>query len=136
MAASTTPSVFNVDVNPPVVASEFKVEDTKNTIEISSDMKDHAISNVKLGLTQDRILNIAGEQTVVAEQTAEHADGQKQIPYQRAVPLPPVVDESNISAKMTQEGELKICMPKHAAKSSDARDEEPRITVAVTPISP
>mmetsp|Transcript_20371 Transcript_20371/g.51296 ORF Transcript_20371/g.51296 Transcript_20371/m.51296 type:complete len:128 (-) Transcript_20371:141-524(-) len=121
MAASTTPTVFNVDVNPPVVASEFKVEDTKNSVEISGDMKDNAISNVKLGLTQDRILTIVGEQTVVAEQTGEQADaGQKQVPYQRAMPLPPVVNESNITAKMTQEGELKLSMPKHAAASTDA----------------
>eukprot|EP00873_Tetraselmis_striata_P046375 jgi/Tetstr1/466639/TSEL_011127.t1 len=83
MAATTTPAVFNVDVNPPVVAPEFK--------------------------------------TVVAEQAGEQADGQKQVPYQRAVPLPPVVDEANISAKMTQEGELKLCMPKHAATTNDAK---------------
>eukprot|EP00873_Tetraselmis_striata_P046373 jgi/Tetstr1/466637/TSEL_011125.t1 len=121
MAASTTPAVFNVDVNPPVVAPEFKVEDTNNAVEISSDMKDHAISNVKLGLTQDRILTIVGEQTVVAEQAGEQVGGQKQVPYQRAVPLPPAVDESNISAKMTQEGELKLCMPKHATTTNDAK---------------
>mmetsp|Transcript_13291 Transcript_13291/g.34141 ORF Transcript_13291/g.34141 Transcript_13291/m.34141 type:complete len:127 (+) Transcript_13291:2-382(+) len=121
MAASPPPAVFNVDVNPPVVAPEFKVEDTEKTVEISSDMKDNPISNLKLGLTQDRILTIVGEQTVVAEQTAEHADEQKQIPYQRAVPLPSVVDESNITAKMTQEGELKLSMPKHAATSNNAQ---------------
>eukprot|EP00873_Tetraselmis_striata_P044271 jgi/Tetstr1/464535/TSEL_009292.t1 len=118
-AASTVPAVFNVDVNPPVAAPEFKVEDSTNSVDITSDMKDK--TNVKLGLTADRILTIVGEQTVNTEQTDERVDdGQKQVPYQRAVPLPPVVDESKISAEMTQEGELKLSMPKHATTTNQA----------------
>mmetsp|Transcript_20367 Transcript_20367/g.51287 ORF Transcript_20367/g.51287 Transcript_20367/m.51287 type:complete len:125 (-) Transcript_20367:98-472(-) len=119
MAASTTPAVFNVDVNPPVVAPEFKVEDTEKTVEISSDMKDNPISNLKLGLTQDRILTIVGEQT--AGTSDEEQASEKKVPYQRAVPLPPAVDETNITAKMTQEGELKLCMPKHVTTETHSQ---------------
>eukprot|EP00873_Tetraselmis_striata_P035263 jgi/Tetstr1/455527/TSEL_042351.t1 len=115
--SSNTPAVFNVNVNPPVIAPEFTVEDSTNSVDITSDMKE--LQNIKLGLTQDRILTIVGEQT--AGTSDEEQASEKKVPYQRAVPLPPAVDETNITAKMTQEGELKLCMPKHVTTETHSQ---------------
>mmetsp|Transcript_7970 Transcript_7970/g.14294 ORF Transcript_7970/g.14294 Transcript_7970/m.14294 type:complete len:127 (-) Transcript_7970:144-524(-) len=112
MAAVTTPAVFNVDVSPPASAPEFNVQESQGSFDITGNLKDK--ENVKLGLTQDRILTIVGEDTksIQKEENGEVKTVTEKVPYQRAVPLPISVDESAISAKMTNEGELHLCMPK------------------------
>mmetsp|Transcript_19436 Transcript_19436/g.49008 ORF Transcript_19436/g.49008 Transcript_19436/m.49008 type:complete len:128 (-) Transcript_19436:170-553(-) len=119
MAAVTAPAVFNVDVSPPAAAPEFTVEENSSSFELSGDMAGK--ENVKLGLTQDRILTIVGEQTKRVETTTEGGEQkveEQKVPYQRAVPLPVTVDETAISAKMTQEGQLQLCMPKRDVKTA------------------
>mmetsp|Transcript_36770 Transcript_36770/g.94019 ORF Transcript_36770/g.94019 Transcript_36770/m.94019 type:complete len:123 (+) Transcript_36770:210-578(+) len=112
-APVTVPAVFNVEVNPPAAAPEFKVEESSNSFELSGDMTGKA--DVKLGMTQDRILTIVGEQTKMVETPSSggkpNVEEQK-VPYQRAVPLPATVDETAISAKITQDNQLHLSMPK------------------------
>eukprot|EP00355_Strombidium_rassoulzadegani_P000281 CAMPEP_0168609646 /NCGR_PEP_ID=MMETSP0449_2-20121227/1325_1 /TAXON_ID=1082188 /ORGANISM="Strombidium rassoulzadegani, Strain ras09" /LENGTH=61 /DNA_ID=CAMNT_0008649819 /DNA_START=139 /DNA_END=324 /DNA_ORIENTATION=+ len=60
MAATTSPAVFNVDVSPPASAPEFNIQETPQSFDITGDM--NGKENVKLGLTQDRILTIVGQQ--------------------------------------------------------------------------
>jgi HSP20 family molecular chaperone IbpA len=109
-ANSTTPAVFNVDVSPPAAAPEFNVQETSRSFDITGDM--NGKENVKLGLTQDRILTIVGQQSKEVQKEDGGDTVTEKVQYQRAVPVPVSVDESAISAKMTNEGQLHLCMPK------------------------
>uniref|UniRef100_A0A7S1SY59 SHSP domain-containing protein n=1 Tax=Tetraselmis chuii TaxID=63592 RepID=A0A7S1SY59_9CHLO len=119
MAANTsTPAVFNVDVSPPAAAPEFNVQESKGSFDITGDMKNK--ENIKLGLTQDRILTIVGEESksYQKDEDGESKTVTEKAQYQRAVPLPVSVDESAISAKMTNEGQLHLCMPKRDVETA------------------
>mmetsp|Transcript_41306 Transcript_41306/g.104700 ORF Transcript_41306/g.104700 Transcript_41306/m.104700 type:complete len:131 (-) Transcript_41306:249-641(-) len=116
-ASATTPAVFNVDVSPPVLAPEFEVEESDNSVDISGDVTGKA--NVRLGLLpKDRVLTIVGELITVAGTGEEEP---KVVPYQRAVALPPTIDESAISAKLTEDGRLKLSLPKRGVETMHAQ---------------
>eukprot|EP00873_Tetraselmis_striata_P039659 jgi/Tetstr1/459923/TSEL_005263.t1 len=119
MASSTTPPVINLDVIPRVAAPEFNIEETSTSVEISGNLKDEKVENLKLGLTEDRVHTIVGEQSIAVEKK----DGTKEekVLYQRAVSLPPHVDEHGISAELTHFMKLKVVMPKRQMQSAPSR---------------
>eukprot|EP00873_Tetraselmis_striata_P045076 jgi/Tetstr1/465340/TSEL_010026.t1 len=119
MASSTTPPVFNLDVIPRVAAPEFNIEETSTSDEISGNLKNEKEENLKLGLTEDRVLTIVGEQSIAVEKK----DGTKEekVLYQRAVPLPPHADEHGISEELTHFMQLKVVMPKRQMQSAPSR---------------
>mmetsp|Transcript_25430 Transcript_25430/g.45333 ORF Transcript_25430/g.45333 Transcript_25430/m.45333 type:complete len:124 (-) Transcript_25430:161-532(-) len=115
MATNTSPAVFNVDVSPPAAATEFNVLETPLSFDVTGDM--NGKENVKVGVTQDRILTIVGQQSQSVQKAEDNGEVKtvtEKVLYQRAVCLPVSVDESAISAKMTDEGHLYLCMPKKA----------------------
>jgi hypothetical protein len=59
MATNTSPAVFNIDVSPPTAAIEFNVFETPLSFQVTRDMDNN--ENVKVGVTQDRILTIMGQ---------------------------------------------------------------------------
>eukprot|EP00951_Prasinocladus_malaysianus_P044849 scaffold586209_cov34-Prasinocladus_malaysianus.AAC.1 len=105
-ATAVTPAAFNLDVVPPVVASEFEVVERSDSFEVKADLADG--ENVRLGVTSDRVVHI-----VVEKRSEEDGDqpGSPREFCQRAVPLPASVDETKVTASFNQ-GELKMCLPK------------------------
>eukprot|EP00951_Prasinocladus_malaysianus_P026999 scaffold241038_cov42-Prasinocladus_malaysianus.AAC.1 len=97
------PVAFNLDVNPPVLAPEFKVTEQSEAFDVKANMQGG--ENVRLGVTNDRVIHIVGEKK------ADETSTEKQETFQRAVPLPENVDETKITASFS-EGELKMNLPK------------------------
>eukprot|EP00951_Prasinocladus_malaysianus_P037060 scaffold395029_cov45-Prasinocladus_malaysianus.AAC.2 len=102
----TTPVAFNLDVNPPAVAPEFKVTENSAEFEVKADMQGG--ENVRLGVTSDRVVHIVAEKK---PDSTGQADDYGQTTSQRAVPLPPSVDETKVVASY-KDGELKMKLPK------------------------